>query len=118
MHTLKTKKTAITLGLALALALPGLAGATDLTSFKTVFNTDFTSAGYGGMPSIGTGTIALSGVSGAVTEAYLFWQGPNDSTDNNANASVNFNGTDIAPSLAYPATTAGASPTAWPTAPM
>lgn len=72
--------------------------ATDLTQFKTVFNTDFTSAGYGGMRGIGTGTITLgAGVSG-VTEAYLFWHGPsNESTANaaTANATVNFAGTAV-----------------------
>lgn len=77
--------------------LPGAASASDLTLFKTVFDTDFTSAGYGGMRGIGTGTIALSGVTGTVNEAYLFWHGPTNaaSTNTGANANVTFAGTDI-----------------------
>jgi hypothetical protein len=71
------------------------AHATDLTLFKTVFATDFASAGADGMRGNGTGTINLAGVSGTVTEAYLFWHGPNNSGNNLANANVNFNGTDI-----------------------
>ena len=82
-------------GLVLAMALPGTAAATNLTLFKTVYNTDFTSAGVGGMRGNGTGNITLSGVSGTVTEAYLYWHGPNNNPDNNANAAVNFAGNDI-----------------------
>lgn len=77
------------------LALPGLANATDLTNFKTVFDTDFASAGVGGMRGIGTGDITLAGVSGTVTEAYLYWHGPNNSQDNLNNATVNFDGTNV-----------------------
>ena len=36
-------------GAVLALGLPGLASATDLTKFNTIFDTNFTSAGIGGM---------------------------------------------------------------------
>lgn len=41
----------------------------------------------------GTGSIVVSGVSGTVTTAYLFWHGPTNGND--ANASVTFNGTPI-----------------------
>ena len=82
-------------GLVLSLVLPGTAAATNLTLFKTVFDTDFTSAGVGGMRGNGTGNITLSGVSGTVTEAYLYWHGPNNNPDNNANAAVNFAGNNI-----------------------
>lgn len=77
--------------------LPGLASASDLTAFKTVFDTDFTSAGVGGMRGIGTGTIALSGVAGPVSEAYLYWHGPTNAaaTNTSANANVTFNGNAI-----------------------
>ena len=84
-------------GMMAALAVPGVAQASDLVPFKTVYNTDFTSAGYGGMRDIGTGQISLAGVSGTVTEAYLYWSGPTNaaSTDTTANASVNFNGNTV-----------------------
>lgn len=78
--------------------MPGIAQATDLTFFKTVFNTDFASAGFGGMRGLGTGTINLSGVSGTITEAYLYWHGPSNATAAaapTANATVTFNGTDV-----------------------
>ncbi len=80
------------------LAAPGLVHATDLTFFKTVFNTDFASAGFGGMRGLGTGNITLAGVSGTVTEAYLYWHGPSNAptaTAPTANAMVNFAGTDV-----------------------
>ena len=98
MIKFKNKAVAFALSAAALAILPGVASASDLTSFKTVFNTDFASAGYGGMRGVGTGTIALSGVSGTVSEAYLFWQGPTNAaaTDTGANASVTFNGNAIA----------------------
>jgi hypothetical protein len=46
----------------------------------------------------GTGTITLAGVSGTVTEAYLFWHGPSNASDTaapTANATVSFAGTDV-----------------------
>lgn len=84
-------------GAVAALGGPTLAQASDLTAFKTVFNTDFVAQGFGGMRDNGTGTINLTGVSGTVKEAYLYWHGPTNaaSTDTAANAAVNFNGTDI-----------------------
>lgn len=89
------KSVLLRIGLGLMLGGPGLAAASDLTFFKTVFDTDFTSAGYGGMRGIGTGTISLSGVTGTVSEAYLFWHGPNRSTDLLNNQTVTFAGTDV-----------------------
>ncbi len=77
----------------------GSVHASDLVNFKTVFDTDFASAGYGGMRGLGTGSITLaSGVgAGTVTEAYLFWHGPSNATSslNTANATVNFAGSDV-----------------------
>jgi len=69
--------------------------ATDLTLFKTVYDTDFTAAGADGMRGNGDGQINLSGVSGSVSEAYLYWHGPNNSVDDNNNATVTFDGTDV-----------------------
>jgi len=88
-------KTIAGIGAALALALPTVASATDLTLFKTVFATDFVSVGADGMRGNGTGSMTLAGVTGPVTEAYLYWHGPNSAPGTTANASVNFNGTDI-----------------------
>lgn len=79
----------------IVLMLPGIANATDLTFFKTVFDTDFTSTGIGNLRGNGTGDITLSGVSGTVTEAYIYWHGPNDDSDNLNNATVSFAGTDV-----------------------
>jgi len=84
--------------LAAALVLPGIAQATDLTFFRTVFDTDFTAAGVGGMRGNGNGTITLAGISGTITEAYLFWHGPSNASATAApvaNATVTFNGTDV-----------------------
>jgi hypothetical protein len=72
-------------------------------------DTDYVSAGRGGMrgsngagdpldppgpepPSDGTGSIVLTGVSGEITRALLYWNSPTNSTDGSANASVLFNG--------------------------
>lgn len=46
----------------------------------TVFNTDFVSAGVGGLRNVGSGTVTLSGVTGTVTKAYLYWQGVTNSS--------------------------------------
>ena len=90
------KALAAGIGAALALGLPGLASATDLTKFNTIFDTNFASAGIGGMRGQGTGNLTLSGVSGTVTHAYLYWHGPSDVSATGAgNSAVTFAGTDI-----------------------
>ena len=61
----------------------------------TVSNTDVAEFGFGGMRGNGVGSIAVSGVSGPVTKALLYWNGPTNSTDPAANAAVNFAGTSI-----------------------
>jgi hypothetical protein len=74
------------------------ASASDLTNFTTIFDTDYAFAGYGGMRGIGTGAVTLSGVTGPVTKAYLYWHGPaNPGTVPlaTANATVNFNGNSV-----------------------
>jgi len=68
------------------------ATALPLANFTTVYGTDFVHAGFGGMRNDGTGTLTVSGVSGTVTEAYLYWQGPTNSTSPTANAAVTFAG--------------------------
>ena len=69
--------------------------ASDVTSLKTKFATDVAYAGVGGLRNQGSGEITLSGVSGTVTEALLFWHGPTSSEDPNANAAVTFAGTGV-----------------------
>jgi len=55
-------------------------------------NTDFVSAGFGGMRGDGTGTVTVSGVSGSVKLAMLYWHGPTNSTNASANSTVTFAG--------------------------
>jgi hypothetical protein len=86
------------LPIAVAFALPGMAQATDLTYFRTVFDTDFVSVGVGGMRGYGDAPLTLSGVSGTVTQAYLYWHGPSNASSTSAptaNANVSFGGTPI-----------------------
>ena len=86
----------VAIAVAAALAIPGVASATNLTNFTTVFNTDFTTAGLGGMRGLGTGNLTLAGVSGSVTRAYLYWHGPsNVSPTGPGNSAVSFGGNNI-----------------------
>lgn len=61
----------------------------------SVSNTDVGAFGFGGMRGDGTGSITVTGVTGTVTKALLFWNGPTNSTDPTANAAVTFNDTPI-----------------------
>jgi hypothetical protein len=48
------------------------------------------------MRGIGSGNITLTGVSGTVTQAYLYWHGPSNAEPNGVgNSAVTVNGTDI-----------------------
>ena len=51
-----------------------------ITHVRTVDNTDFVSSGVSGIGAAGTGTISVSGVTGSVTKALLFWHGINTSS--------------------------------------
>ena len=73
----------------------GPGNVTVLPDGLSVSNTDVGEFGYGGMRGIGSGSIDVSGISGPVFHAFLYWHGPTNSTDPNANASVNFNGTPV-----------------------
>ena len=81
------------LGLSLFLVLPISLSANDLVYFTQVGNTDFAVFGTDGMRGLGTGSIAVAGVTGTVTGAYIFWHGPGAGNDDNAN--VTFNGTPV-----------------------
>jgi hypothetical protein len=61
----------------------------------SVTNSDVGEFGYGGMRSSGTGTITVTGVSAPVFHAFLYWNGPTNSSDPDSNASVTFDGTPI-----------------------
>ena len=74
----------------------------------TVYNTDFVSAGTGGMRDVGSGTINLSGTSGSVTKAYLYWHGVTNLTTD-VGSTITVNSTSVA------GTNIGvSSPNCWP----
>lgn len=60
----------------------------------TIFNTDFVSAGVGGMRNVGSGSINISGISGTVTRAFLYWSGVTNSTTDVGN-NILVNGTQV-----------------------
>lgn len=86
------RSTAIALA---ALLSVGTVSASDLVNFTTVFNTDWTQAGVGGLRGVGEGEITLTGVQGSVSRAYLYWHGPANPTSATANASILFGGNAI-----------------------
>lgn len=61
---------------------------------NTIFNTDFISAGVGGMRNVGSGQIALTGLSGTVTKAFLYWHGIS-SVSTNVGNSIIVNGSPV-----------------------
>jgi hypothetical protein len=73
----------------------GTARSNVITNFTTVFDTDVTYAGTGGLRATGSGTITVGGVSGSASLSYLYWHGPTNSSDPNANANVTVNGTGV-----------------------
>ena len=68
---------------------------TNCTPTETISNTDVAEFGFGGMRGDGTGSITVAGVSGTVTKALLYWNGPTNSSDPGANASVTFADTPV-----------------------
>jgi hypothetical protein len=84
---------ALVLGMG-ALSAPQ-AAANEIGFFTTVFDTDWTTAGVGGLRGTGSGTINVTGVTGPVTQSYTYWAGPTNSTDPNFNASATINGTAV-----------------------
>ena len=66
----------------------------------------------------GTGSIAVSGITAPVVGAFLYWNGPTNSTDPGSNASVTFNGSGSrGRTSALRVTTTGVSRTPSPTGP-
>jgi hypothetical protein len=80
----------------LCLLVAGTAQASQLQHFKTFSNVDFRAFGLGGMRNLGSGPLNVTGLSGTVKKAYLYWHGPtNSSTNPNINANVMLNGIPI-----------------------
>lgn len=76
-------------GVAIIMAAPAKANV--ITNYTTIFSSDWTTAGTGGLRD-GTGTVTVGGVSGTFTQSLLFWQGPTNSTNPNAIANIQING--------------------------
>ncbi|MFL5958710.1 MAG: hypothetical protein ACJ75G_00380 [Gaiellaceae bacterium] len=68
---------------------------TFLENGLSVSNTDVGEFGQGGMRGDGTGSIDVSGITGPVFRAFLYWHGPTNSSDPNSNATVTFNGSSV-----------------------
>jgi hypothetical protein len=86
---------ALLAGVALAGLVPVAAQASEMTYFKTVTDTDVATFGMGYLRGVGTGSLTVSGLSGTISSAWLFWHGPTNSTDPLANAVVSFGGTTV-----------------------
>jgi subtilisin-like proprotein convertase family protein len=78
--------------------IPALASATPIHNVRTETNIDWTSAGLGGVGG-GSGTINLTGVSGSVQKAFLYWHGIDRACEGGDgfydNETVTFNGTQV-----------------------
>lgn len=72
---------------------------------EIIYNTDYVSAGVGGLRDIGNGVISLSGTSGTITKAYLYWHGVTNTSADVGNSiivnGVTVNGTNIGLSWGY-----------------
>jgi len=87
-----TRKISILL---ITLAFSNAVSANLISLFETQRETDFAYAGVGGFRGTGAGDIALSGVTGSISQAYLYWHGPTNSADPTFNANVMLNGNAI-----------------------
>jgi len=79
---------------AFALLFSARAAANTISFSNTIFDTNYVASALG-LRDVGTGDLTISGISGDVTQAFLYWHGPTDSSDPDANANVTFNGTNI-----------------------
>lgn len=77
------------------LAFSNAVSANLIDLFETQRDTDFAYAGVGGFRGTGGGDIELSGVTGSVSKAYLYWHGPTTSADPTINANIMFGGSAI-----------------------
>lgn len=85
----------LTLAAALLAVSTVPAAAAEMVFFETVRNTDVASFGMGYLRNNGTGSLSVTGLSGSVSKAYLFWHGPTNSLDPKANATVSLGGSSI-----------------------
>lgn len=65
--------------------------ANDVALLETVYATDFIAAAVGGLRDTSSAGINVSGLSGTVNKAYLYWHGPINSTNPLANAVIRVN---------------------------
>jgi hypothetical protein len=70
------------------------AHANSIALYDTVFSTDYVTAAIG-LRDVGAGSITVSGVTGTVTRALLYWHGPTNSTSPTVNANVTVAGSPI-----------------------
>ncbi|ARU04153.1 hypothetical protein CCO03_05205 [Comamonas serinivorans] len=82
--------------LLVAAAWPLSATAGPLTSDFTVTSTDFATFGIGQLRGSGTGNLVVTGVSGPVQRAVLYWHGPTRSSSLTVNADVQLAGQAVA----------------------
>ncbi len=80
---------------AVALVCAPAAWAEPVTQSITVQQTDWTSAGVGGIGTTGAGDITLAGVTGTVTGAYLYWHGIDQSGGIYDNPTASFDGNPV-----------------------
>jgi hypothetical protein len=79
----------------LVIAFSNVVSANVISLFETQRDTDFAYAGVGGLRGTGAGDIALSGVTGSISQAYLYWHGPTNSSDTTFNSSITFDSSPI-----------------------
>jgi hypothetical protein len=89
---MKITGTCIVAVLALVLCAP--ANANQISYAETIFSTNFVTSDIG-MRGVGAGNLTVSGITGPVTQALLFWHGPTNSTDPNVNANVTVAGQSV-----------------------
>ena len=76
--------------LVLGLTFSGIAQAIPISHKRTLNNVDYVVSGIAGVGG-GSGTITISGVSGTVTQAFLYWHGISSSTYDNPTVTINGN---------------------------
>lgn len=85
---------AASLALSLVFLSATEARGSSVTLFETVFNTDYVSSAIG-VRGLSGGPITVTGVSGPVTQAVLFWRGPKSSGDPNVSSAITFDGASV-----------------------